>query len=67
MSEKTVQQHTPDSYDAAPNPDSDTLAREQAVLRDGRRYQVSNQRGCASGKLRYVEGNMPKGGCRFLS
>lgn len=40
---------------------------ETSDVHDGRRFQVSNQRGKARTKVRYVEGTQPKGGCRFLS
>jgi hypothetical protein len=34
--------------------------------REGRRYAVSQQKGKAKGKMRYIETNDPSKGCRFL-
>ena len=36
------------------------------VSRDERRYSVGVQRGRARRKVRYIETNDPKKGCRFL-
>ena len=34
--------------------------------REGRRYAVTQHKGRASGKVRYIETNDPSKGCRFL-
>lgn len=34
--------------------------------REGRRFAVSQHKGRARGKLRYIETNDPSRGCRFL-
>ncbi|GEM_PF-5703822 len=47
-------------------PEAD-LSDEISEVRDGRKFQVSNQRGKARSKVRYIEGTKPKSGCRFLS
>lgn len=37
-----------------------------SLVRSGRRYTVSNQRGKARAKLRYIESNHSSKGCRFF-
>lgn len=60
MTEKTAAKACKDQQNDAPQSDN-TLSQ-----REGRRYSVSAHRGKARGKVRYVEGNTPNGGCRFL-
>jgi len=60
MTEKTAAEAREDQQAETPNNE------KSAPQREGRRYSVSSHRGKAQGKVRYVEGNTPNGGCRFL-
>ncbi len=51
--------------DAASTPEH-ALPETAAAGRQGRRFEVGINRGKARSRVRYIEGSLPKGGCRFL-
>lgn len=55
---KTVEQ--------AGNCAADQMPAERDDVHQGRRFRVSNHRGKAAGKVRYIEGSAPPKSCRFL-